>query len=609
MDIIRNLMSEGVRPDVLIKRGATPKYVSMVCREIVKGSRKKKGGLAQTQTETTGSASTLLEPALAGGSTSVPTGPQSPSAGSVDLTRDSSASSISSVETSIKVERIVSPKLQTRLIPTSSWVPTPRLPNSPVRVESYRPGRPSGSTATSSQAVLSNAQSSSVPSFDAPLGPRLGPGSIARPVVSKNSLRARASDLSPVVKRPGSIATNGQFAAADTAVRVDSHGPHPHVAPTPVAHGAHQVLASLDDTQNSPSADMTPRPSSVPSSVTVLPLASTSAPTATKTSTMNALLESKRKAMESMRRARKASDDVARPEPRPIIPPPAARGSPLPDLSTSPPPILPAVPEPVMAVTQENLEDQVAALEQEVLGLQDAEPMIVDEEEEEEEEGEIPDDVPPPVQPRMVPIIPATTPIRLNKRPNAEDMMDAHRSQSISSRSLHPAKRRQFGTALRMKRLIISLDDSDDEDNEDDISTPTAVDLEADRQRLLKEKDDNIMRLREQILRLQARAKRDKKDKAREIALGATPAGSGPVTPAEMAATVEDTVMVDPDVAVVDSADAEALEIPASAGVPPIGGTPISQNESGESVSASSALLLMTVIGQEETDNSVLAPY
>jgi hypothetical protein len=188
----------------------------------------------------------------------------------------------------------------------------------------------------------------------------------------------------------------------------------------------------------------------------------------------------------------------------------------------------------------------VAALEQEVIGLREAEPIIV----EDEEEGEIPDEVVISPQPRMAPIIPATTPIRLNKRPNAEDMMD-NRSQSISSRSVHPSKRRQFGGAIRMKRLIISLDESDDEDNEDQAATPTAAELEADRQRLLKEKEDDMMKLREKILKLQAKAEKEKKAKAKEAALQAAAA-----VPLEETAATEDVNMA-------ESVDADRPETPA----------------------------------------------
>jgi hypothetical protein len=185
------------------------------------------------------------------------------------------------------------------------------------------------------------------------------------------------------------------------------------------------------------------------------------------------------------------------------------------------------------------LEDQVAALEKEVLGLREAEPMDVDE----QEEGEIPEDpepetvAGPSTVPKMAPIAPSKTPVQLNKstkRPNAEDMMD-NRSSTVTARSLHPAKRRVFGAPLRMKRLLISLDDSDDDDD-DQPSTPTAAELETERQRQLQEKEDSIMELREKILRLQAKAARDKKVKAKQAS------ASGSVSPAIFSAVIDDSV-------------------------------------------------------------------
>jgi hypothetical protein len=553
-------MLEGVGPDILIKRGATPKYVSMVCREFVEDSRKKRGGPAKEETRE--AIDTVLTPELV--TLSLPAAPRSPSIGSVELARDLSASSIGSVDASLKVERISSPEQPARLIPTSSWAPAQKLPASPIHIESYRPGRPAGSSGPASLAIQS--------ARSAPLGPLLGPGGIPRPLTShggavpKNSLRARASDLSPVVKRPDFSSSNGQNSSASTTsangTYVEPHGPQPHIAPTPVAHGAHNVLASLNEREAAPLARAIPIPITAPSSVTVLPIASTSAATATKASTMNALLESKRRAMESMKRGRKASENVNRPETRPPTPPLGMRGSPLPSRPGSVPPVhpLPSRPPsvpPSLQSTQENLEDQVAALEQEMIGLREAEPIVV----EDEEEGEIPDEVVIPTQPRMAPIIPATTPIRLNKstkRPNAEDMMNTNRSQSISSRAVHPSKRRQFGAAMRMKRLIISLDDSDDEDNEDQAPTPTAAELEADRQRLLKEKEDDMMKLREKILRLQAKAEKEKKAKAKEAALQAA---------AEAAVPLGHTVGVE-DVVMAESADADRPETPALPTVP-----------------------------------------
>jgi hypothetical protein len=182
------------------------------------------------------------------------------------------------------------------------------------------------------------------------------------------------------------------------------------------------------------------------------------------------------------------------------------------------------------AVVQATLEDEVAALEQEVLGLQNAgpEPMDIDE----SEEGEISDieeEVPRPATPlslplpRIPPIMPSKTPVQLNrsiKRPNADDMMDGR--GSIHARSLHPPKRRIFGRAIRPTSLTVRLDDSDDDsDSDNESSAMSAAQLEAERQRLLKEKEDNINRLREKILRLQARAAQDKKAKIKEAAAAA----------------------------------------------------------------------------------------
>jgi hypothetical protein len=177
------------------------------------------------------------------------------------------------------------------------------------------------------------------------------------------------------------------------------------------------------------------------------------------------------------------------------------------------------------AVVQATLEDEVAALEQEVLGLQNAGPESMDIDESEEGEiSDIEEEVPRPATPlslplpRIPPIMPSKTPVQLNrsiKRPNADDMMDGR--GSIHARSLHPPKRRIFGRAIRPTSLTVRLDDSDDDsDSDNESSAMSAAQLEAERQRLLKEKEDNINRLREKILRLQARAAKDKKAKIKE---------------------------------------------------------------------------------------------
>jgi hypothetical protein len=218
MDIIRNLMSEGVGPDILIKRGATPKYVNMVCQGLVEINRKAKDGPSRTGSRER--VDTILTPELE--TSALPPAPpspsliRSPSLGAVELARGLSATSINSVETLVKVERMMSPEQPVRLIPTSSWAPAPIRP--PVRVESYRPQPSAGPSGTTNQSGQSAGPSHSVPRSNTPLGPRLGPGGIPRPsVTKKNSMRDRASDLSPVVKRPEFRVNNGQPAAAGSS--------------------------------------------------------------------------------------------------------------------------------------------------------------------------------------------------------------------------------------------------------------------------------------------------------------------------------------------------------------------------------------------------------
>lgn len=218
----------------------------------------------------------------------------------------------------------------------------------------------------------------------------------------------------------------------------------------------------------------------------------------------------------------------------------------------------------------------MAALEQEVLGLQNAGPEDMDIDE--PEEGEISDVepvAPPPATPlslpKIPPIVPSKTPVLLNratKRPNAEDMMDGR--GSIRARSLHPPKRRIFGRAIRPTSLTVLLDDSDDDSDNDDSPALSAAELEMERQRLLKEKEDNINRLREQILRLQARASKDKKAKAKEAlaaaALGQKALKDAVVEPEDVVMAEAPSVVgksCDPFPSVADNVDTQSSTIEA----------------------------------------------
>lgn len=498
MDIIRNLMNEGIKPDVLIKRGATPKYVSMVCREIIESSR---------PTATTSLFTEIREPVARDtaspddkhdiGSATKPSTIRSLSLDLVEMAREASASPTSSSDIDIKVERMLSPEqpTTTRLIPTSSWTPSRVVPPSPVRVGTYRP-----SQAGRSRTVVtphSQSQPVTLPASISSLRPiipiKTKANALPRPVSSytpvgpKNTLRERTSELSPVVKRPVPHIEND----IQSEVQVP-----PGLPPTPPLPPA--LL---------PNAVAGPGPSA-----------------------MNALLESKRRALSSMQRGRKANSATPGAEAAPATPPIISRAmsptlpeAPIAKLAAvvrGPSPSLPGAP-----ATQATLEDEVAALEQEVIGLQNAKPQTMDIDE--PEEGEISDieveEAPtrlatPTVVPKIPAIVPSKTPLQLNKstkRRNAEEMMESR--ASIQARSIHPPKRRLFG-AIRQKPIIIHLDDSDSSDSDEESHGPTAAEMEMERQRMLKEKEDNINRLREQILRLQAKAARDKRAKVKDAA-------------------------------------------------------------------------------------------
>jgi hypothetical protein len=162
--------------------------------------------------------------------------------------------------------------------------------------------------------------------------------------------------------------------------------------------------------------------------------------------------------------------------------------------------------------SEKSIEQQVADLEKEVLDLQSADievPMDIDE----PEEGEI---APSPPEPELpAPAFPSTSAslpfrrsIRGVKRPNAEDLDT--RPTSLPSR-LPPTKRRSVFAriAQHRNRLIINLDDdSSDSDSEDEdhapatgTATPVPIIIpgDAEREKLLAEKEESIRRLRERI--------------------------------------------------------------------------------------------------------------
>lgn len=153
----------------------------------------------------------------------------------------------------------------------------------------------------------------------------------------------------------------------------------------------------------------------------------------------------------------------------------------------------------------QSIEDQVAELEREVTSLQATADEIMDLDR--LEEGEIHDPSPPPTSSVK---ISQSLPLRGIKRPNAEDMMD-NRPVSLPSRVIPPSKRRTFGGKPQQpNRLILTLDDSDDDD-EFELSTPPV------QEQLLAEHEAKIQLLRDQIAEKMRLRKLEARKAAREM--------------------------------------------------------------------------------------------
>jgi hypothetical protein len=240
-----------------------------------------------------------------------------------------------------------------------------------------------------------------------------------------------------------------------------------------------------------------------------------------------ALLETRRKAFESMKRRREANRPV---QPVPAEPVPAPVDMSLLDDT----PII--IDDDDDSVPDKTIEEQMAELEEEVMGLQNQQAMEIaaadadaqddiDMEIESTEDGEI-EDIPEPA--KLPPISASSTPIlsvpslsssgsstaikipsRGTKRLNAEDMMDT-RPSTMPAR-LNPHKRRSLFGGLPQKpnRLMMLVDqpDSDSEGDEDDDPQMSKLKITSgnstpnETAKLLAEKENSIRRLREQIER------------------------------------------------------------------------------------------------------------
>lgn len=449
MDIIRNLITDGISPDVLIKRGATRKYVLAVCEDLAKFDRL---GLGDAQPSDHGTTDNSMSHSVSG-----PSLLHCGSPNAIDMTRDGSSSSSSSVEVSDVIDDMLSPRPVHRPVPSSSWKP--------------------------------NAPSSS--------------GSSDKPLVRTDTYKPGTSSTFPGFPTPTSAHTPVPVKLSHNAVPFVSALPRPVSSYVPSTSGV-QSLPSREDHM---ARDINPgdpiaslgRPLPPPTSSTLPPTVSASdsttstTPTPSTTLTLETLAERKKRVLESMKRSRKLNAVTA-------------GGS----TGTSTPLTVPGDLTPPTAATSQdtasikaNFDSEVAALEREVMGLQSiqADTKI------EVEEGEItPSATPPPPAlpsdslPTRATLNPSTAStnhtngVRMNrasKRPHAEDLME---SRATSAKPTRPARKRPFGRPLPYQHLLVRLDDSDDE-KETQTTGRTPVPSEADRLRL----EEDIKRLKARI--------------------------------------------------------------------------------------------------------------
>ncbi|WVQ64750.1 uncharacterized protein L199_002918 [Kwoniella botswanensis] len=493
IDIIRNLISEGVSPDTLVQRGASPEYVMKVCQEIVEGTKNRKALWLETREQPRAeSEAPSLPPAEPGYKSPSPevevvTVNQSGRSGLERIKSDDSNDSnlYSSIERMDKLQNGFAPKAIAK-------------PTQPIRIESYKPGQPSR-----------------------PLSQPFTYSTIPTEPTHRSKKRQRDSALavgSDVVLNYDDAATHPAQPAQPA---------QPKLPPSGARLGTSNPFSVLDTIPLTPpfsppsivkamvQADIPPEPTAPPPPAPP--------PLTAEQTLQNTLLESRRKAMDSMRRRRAAV-------PKPISSVQSITQVEVSEEST------PVVDDQAVEL-QKSIEEQMASIEKEVLEaaaatiennpiVPEPEPEQNEDEEEqmdldEPEEGEI---IPPLIdssipEPVIPPFIGSTSlpvrPPRGIKRMHAEDLNE-NKATSLPSRSLPPAKRKPFGATQRAQRLVLHLDDSDSESSDDEdtptpnvIFTPTGdVDI-IERQRMLEEKEASIRKLKEQIAaRMAARKKK-----------------------------------------------------------------------------------------------------
>lgn len=499
LEIIRNLLHDGVQPDTLIDNGAPSGLVTRVCEEIVAGSKSRKSLWHQTRS---------------------PEGDSEARSGTAGLTVDSSqpasseiASPSSSIEVAVHsvrqsseseseneaaVERMTAqpgpsrPSIP-RIIPSSSWTPTQEpLSGGAVRIESYRPpSRPSSAMSTPiAPSPLYPNPLSTLPHFAPAIRPPVPPlppfPPPPPPQQQKRTKRHRDYDS---VNEHSTFLNYGDEDA--------SPGPSPSTPSTATSVNGASVAHPPAESQSAqapavalPSAEPVshPRPASLAVPVTGGTTSPSAASPSSAVSPASAadLAEVRRKALESMRLSMKKKKA-----------PPASAAPPVP-----------------------NFAEEAAKLEREVTGSSAEVPMDIDEEE--VEEGEIEDDpaagstasTPVSSTAPTPPVVVTSTSLRRTassrgvKRPLAEDLNDGSgRPKSVARVMLN---RRAFGAPQRSSRLVICLDDDSDSDSSSDEENPQpAITVprivipspfpEPDTAALLAAKAESIRKLKEQI--------------------------------------------------------------------------------------------------------------
>nr|XP_019014447.1 uncharacterized protein I206_00529 [Kwoniella pini CBS 10737]OCF53228.1 hypothetical protein I206_00529 [Kwoniella pini CBS 10737] len=493
IDIIRNLISEGVSPDTLVERGAAPEYVMKVCQEIVDSTKKRKALWLESQDqpreESEASSIPLLEPN------------KSPSP-EVEIIADYNESGIPGL-TRIKSDGS-NQSDGTSVIDRMSGPVNPEKPMfaHPIKVESYKPGQ----TSTSSSLPL---RPTTLPSSDV-THPRSDPNSLRKVPPHR---RGRNRDIDNT-NDADSLQYNDE-------VRSLSSTSLPRRPPSTTVD-SYNPFAVLESIPLTPPFSPRALPDGIypPPEPVSLPPPAPPALTAEQT-LQNTLLETRRKALESMKRRRAA---VPKTIPT-AVPPMQADATSIEAMDISDDP---------NSDLQRSIEEQMASIEREVMEAAAAattstgieaqaftgeskDAVIVGTEEgmdvddEEPEEGEITPSVDPTPLPPVDIVLPATLlskPPRGIKRAHAEDLNE-NKSTSIPSRSLPPTKKRPFGASQRAQRLVLHLDDSDSDSSDDEedgngMQTPIHVIVNGDvdiieRQRMLEEKEASIRKLREQI--------------------------------------------------------------------------------------------------------------